>query len=363
MAVIKHPTKDGWWILDIRNGKKGPRDRIPFEGTWDEAMAEYLAIKQRSARVVTSKNRIADLLPDFIREYRLEKSPETIRDFLVSWKRLGPHFGHLHFHSLTIDDITSYKEKRLRDTWCPARQSPDPEVVKRNTRPVTRRTISKELSYFSSFQKWAVTKGYCLALPFQIKGFKKKHTKPRAPVVLYGDEFDLIIKEMREPQRTMVIIMHDAGLRKKECYNLTREQVDLDREIITVIGKGNKERLVPIIGDRLAGALQSIIDIVPRGHLFINPRTKEPYKDISDSFKTAAGKANVNKRIYNHLFRHCFGTGMAHAGVHPVAMKDALGHETFATTNMYIHTAAEFLRSELSKMDPGNGGQKTGEKQ
>lgn len=363
MSVIKHPTKEGWYILDIRNGKKGPRQRIPFAGTWDEAMAEYLAIKQRTAKVITPRNRIEELLPDFLREYKLEKSPETIRDFLVSWKRLGPHFGKLHFHSLTQDDITSYKEKRLTDTWSPARKSKDPEIIKRNTRPITKRTISKELSYFSSFQKWAVTKGYCLALPFQIKGFRKKDIKPRAPIVLHGDEFEKILKEMKEPKRTMVIIMHDAGLRRKECYRLTREQVDLNRGIITVIGKGNKERHVPIIGERLRTALETATTTVKSGHLFISPLTKEPFKDIRGSFKAAAERAGISKKINNHLFRHCFGTDMAVAGVHPVAMKDALGHETFATTDMYIHTAAEFLKNELSKMGVKKGGQNQEEKE
>jgi site-specific recombinase XerD len=358
MGINKHPTKDGWYILDIRNGKKGPRQRIPFPGTWEEAFDEYNKLRSQSVGYHASSSLISDLVPDFLREYQLEKSPETVTNFKYAWKRLAEIFGNTTFHALNAGLILEYKERRLACSWSPAHNAKDAEIVKRHSKPISKRTISKELSYLSSLCKWAVKEGHCLQLSFQIRGFKKKDVRPRAPVLLHEWEIDLILAAMREPQRTMVIVMHDAGLRRAECYNLRREQVDLERGILTVVGKGNKERIVPIIGERLEGTLKTVVDQVKTGHLFVNPRTGKPFTDIRDSFKGAAARAGVSKRVYNHLFRHCFGTDMARSGVHPTAMKDALGHETFATTDMYVHNAAEFIKEELMKMQMKRGGQK-----
>lgn len=349
MSIRKHPTKDGWWILDITHGRKS-RDRIPFCGSWAEAFAEHARLEQLKTPVKSYTKTIGDTVADFIREYRQEKSPQTVTDFLYAWKRLQPLFGKLHYHQLTPDHIIDYREKRLADTWTPCPHAKDPAAIKQHTRPISKRTITKELSYLSSLVKWAVKKGYCTTLSWRIEGFPKKQVKPKAPIVLDGGEFEAILDQMREPQRTMIILMHDAGLRKSECYPLTREQVDLRNNIITVIGKGNKERKIPIIGERLTTAITTACEKTKTGPLFVSPFTEKPFVDIRASFQRAASRAGVSKRVYNHLFRHCFGTDMARSGVHPTAMKDILGHETFATTDMYVHNAGEFIKTEIEKM-------------
>jgi site-specific recombinase XerD len=362
MGVREHPTRKGWYILDISNGRKAPRDRIPFQGSWEAALTEYNRLRGQRSKYHASSSLIADLVQDFLREYALDHSSETVKNWIYAWKRLAPVFGNISFHHITSELIITYKERRLASSWSPAHNARDAETVKRHAKPITKRTITKELSYLSTFCNWAVDKGYCPQLSFHIRGFKKKDVRPPKPVVLHQGELEKILAQMREPQRTMVTVMHDAGLRRTECYNLTCAQVDLEREVLTITGKGNKERIVPIIGQRLHNALKEAVKERETGYLFPNPRTGKPFKDIRDSFKNAAERSGVNKRLYNHLFRHCFGTGMAAAGVHPTAMKDALGHETFATTDMYVHNAAEFIKSELSKMPQNNRSQKVGKK-
>ena len=212
MGVIKHPTKDGWYILDLRNGKKGPRQRIPFQGTWDAAFDEYNRLRGMKAAYHDRSTPICDLVPEFIREYQLEKSPTTVTNFKYAWKRLAPTFGHLSFLALTPDHIIQYKERRLADTWSPAHHAKDAEATKRHSKPITKRTVTKELSYLSTLCKWAAKKGYCPPLNFQIRGFQKKHVRPRAPIVLHQGEIEKITTAARAARKVGLVVLAGHGL-------------------------------------------------------------------------------------------------------------------------------------------------------
>ena len=360
MGILTHPTKSGWYILDIRHGKKGQRERIQYEGSYEAAQKEYWRLKEKSGRIVGRKTTIGELLGDFLTWYKLEHAPDTVKDFLYAWKRLEPHFGKLHFHHLDSTTIDRYKGLRLATTYLPG--NPDRQPVKdtpeekSRRKPISKRTITRELAYLSSLCKWAKEKGYT-PLDITIKGFPKKQTRAPIQQTHSMEEVQSILDQTKESRRNgedrhgLALLMYDAGLRKKEARLITAERTDLppapvivDPAIppyygsITVIRKGGKEERLPILTERLYRELQDRVKKKPRGFLYINPGTLRPYLDVTAGLKGASERAGVKKRMTSHLLRHDFATHLHEGGADLRTMQSLLGHQDIQTTmDIYTH--------------------------
>lgn len=358
MGVIKHPTKDGWYLLDIRNGKKGPRQRIPYAGTFEEAQDEYDRLTAHKSNAFGSSGKIGMLKGKFFTWYKLEHQPETVEDCKRAWKHLDAFFGRFHFRHIEarIDD---YKALRLGSTYLPGKpaQLPgqDTEAERKRRKPITKRTISRELAYLSSFCKWAREKGYT-TLDIRIKGFPKTQTRAPIQQTHSFDEVQRIIEQTRDSRHYgsdrygLVLLMYDAGLRKKEARLIAAKQVNLlpkpvhadDGTVyfgsITVIRKGGKEQQLPILTNRLYEELKARKKQSPRGYLYVNPVTEKPYVDIRDGLKSASSRAKVDKRITHHLLRHDFATHLHEGGADLKTIQGLVGHADIQTTlDIYTH--------------------------
>lgn len=386
MGIKKHPTWEGYYILDVRHGKNS-RDRVNFEGTYEAAQTEYWRLKGKDSKIVGRNTRIGDLLGDFLTWYKLEHSPDTVKDFLYAWKRLEPHFGKLHFHHIDTNEIDRYKTKRLDTTYLPGKpkKTETPEDMLRR-KPVSKRTITRELAYLSSFCKWAREKGYTLH-EVTIKGFPKKQTRAPIQTTHTFDEVQRIIEQTGESKRNgsdrhgLTLLMYDAGLRKKEARLLTAERTEIPPApiileeggtpyygSITVIRKGGKEERLPILTERLYLELKEKKKQRARGYLYLNPATAKPYSNIIAGLKGAAVRAGVTKRVTNHLLRHDFATHLHEGGADLRSIQSLLGHNDIQTTmNIYTHLEhaqmAQRAGGFAAKVDKlkatDGGGQKT----
>lgn len=317
-----------WWP----QGRAGKRERLEYVGTEVGARdyeLELRRIAKPSARTIASPT-FFDILPEFLGEYRNDVAESTIHDFHWAWKQLEGMFNKLPLHRLQPGMIENYKSQRLANG-------------------VKKRTINRELSYLSAIVKWAEEKKYLDPLPFRIKRFRKRDTKSPVPIVHTIDELHTILDHINPKRRGLVLLMYDAGLRRAEACTLKGSQVDLDTRQIRVIGKGSKERIVPIITERLHNELRIAKERAGKGYLWTNPHTKKPYKDIRTALRNAAERAGVDKRIYHHLLRHDHGTHTALAGVDPRAVQRIMGHSNLSTTELYTHLAGEYLASEGGK--------------
>jgi site-specific recombinase XerD len=323
------------WIIDWRpQGRSGSRERIVFVGTKAEALAHEIDLRRmhRPAVATIISPTLLDALPEFLECYRREVAESTIGDFHWAWKQLEETFAKLRFNQLTPALIESYKSKRLNDG-------------------VKKRTINRELSYLSKIVQWAEDVKVCAPFPFRIKRFPKKQTISPRPIVHSPVEIQRVIDEVPENKLGLVLLMYDAGLRRSEAYHIQVEHISLDLRQIRVLGKGSKERLVPIMTERLFKELKHQIKEVKTGYLYTNPRTKEPYKDIRRTLQNASDRAGVNKKIFHHLLRHDHGTHSAMANVDIRAVKENMGHSSVTTTEIYTHLAGEFQRTEGTKFE------------
>jgi integrase/recombinase XerD len=140
-------------------------------------------------------------------------------------------------------------------------------------------------------------------------------------------------------------------MRRSEALTLKAEAISLKTNLILFTGKGNKERIIPIVTNRLREELERALEKVKRGYLFVNPKTSKPYYGIRKALIRAAEKAGIEKRVYHHLLRHSFGTHALAAGLNLRAIQGVLGHSTSKTTEIYTHLLGDYLSDEAKKFN------------
>lgn len=190
------------------------------------------------------------------------------------------------------------------------------------------------------------------------------------PDVLSFEEIEKIIAsiDLSKPgggrNKAILETMYSCGLRVTEAVNLRISNLYLDVGFIRVIGKGDKERLVPI-GESAARCI-SIYKNEIRVHtaikpgnedvLFLNRRgAKLTRVMIFLMLKDLVRKAGIHKNISPHTFRHSFATHLVEGGADLRAVQEMLGHESITTTEIYTHLDREYLRATLQKFHPAFG--------
>ena len=191
--------------------------------------------------------------------------------------------------------------------------------------------------------------------------------KRQLPDVLTFDEIENIIAQIdlstAEGARNKALLetLYSCGLRVSEAVHLKLSQLYLDVGFIRVVGKGNKERLVPI-GSSAIKYIQIYKNNV-RVHmpiqkgeediLFLNRRGKRLSRVmIFLIIKELVKKAGIAKVISPHTFRHSFATHLVEGGADLRAVQEMLGHESIITTEIYTHLDREYLRKTLQQYHP-----------
>lgn len=187
------------------------------------------------------------------------------------------------------------------------------------------------------------------------------------PDVLSFEEIDRLISviDLSAPEggrnKAILETMYSCGLRVSEVVNLKLSQLYLDVGFIRVIGKGNKERLVPVGSTaikyiQLYRNKQRVHLAIQPGEediLFLNRRGKRLSRVmIFLIIKDLAKKAAITKNISPHTFRHSFATHLIEGGADLRAVQEMLGHESITTTEIYTHLDREFLRKTLHTFHP-----------
>ena len=189
----------------------------------------------------------------------------------------------------------------------------------------------------------------------------------KLPETLSIQEIEIIIDaidlDSKEGMRNKAILetLYSCGLRVSELVNLKVQNLFLDIGFIKVLGKGMKERLVPI-GTKAAECIslymnhyRTNINISEgfEGYLFINRRGKNLTRNmIFIIVKNLVKKAGLNKNISPHTFRHSFATHLIEGGADLRAVQEMLGHESITTTEIYTHLNKNYLKEVVNKFHP-----------
>jgi len=196
-----------------------------------------------------------------------------------------------------------------------------------------------------------------LSLPRRWKRLPKALTDEEIHKVLAPE-----IPETPESLREQAILelAYASGLRLSELKNLRLEQLHLEAGFINVIGKGNKERVVPV-GRKAVEALNRYIEtarpkfITPKSpaNVFLT-RRGTPFASVTLwlHIKNRAGRAGIERNVTPHMLRHSFATHLLEHGADLRVIQELLGHANIATTEIYTHVAGSRLREVHRKFHP-----------
>jgi len=195
----------------------------------------------------------------------------------------------------------------------------------------------------------------------------RPRSERKLPDTLNPEEINQIIGSVDlssrhgERNRTLLETLYSCGLRVTELIELKCSKLFLDDGFLIVIGKGNKERLVPL-NKTLIKYLKNYIQLVrshqniTTGHedyVFLNNRGKQLTRMmIFTIVKKQAKIAGIKKSISPHTFRHSFATHLLQGGADLRAIQTMLGHESISTTEIYMHIDRDFIREEIIQHHP-----------
>ncbi len=230
-------------------------------------------------------------------------------------------------------------------------------------RKITRSSLSRKLSSVRRYYSWRVQRGLADSDPSALLRFPRRERK--LPATLSETEVEALLAapdcsdpiQMRD--RTMLEVVYATGLRVSELVALTLTQLNLRQGVVRVIGKGNKERLVPL-GDEamdwlgrylrevrplLCAPGESIVFPSSRGR----PMTRQTFWHRIKHYARLAG---IRGDISPHTLRHAFATHLVNHGADLRVVQLLLGHADLSTTQIYTHVAASRLKGLHSEHHP-----------
>ena len=224
---------------------------------------------------------------------------------------------------------------------------------------------SRIISGIKAFFRYLILENIISNDPSSLIEGPKKGLK--IPETLSIEEIDQIINaiDLSHPQgqrnKAIIETLYGCGLRVSELINLKMSNWYKKDGFIKVIGKGDKERLIPI-GNITAKVLNIYVNEVrchltiqkgQEDYIFLSKRGKYLSRiSIYNIVKELAEKAQIKKNISPHTFRHSFATELIERGANLRAVQEMLGHESITTTQLYTHINKEFLRQSIISHHP-----------
>ena len=224
---------------------------------------------------------------------------------------------------------------------------------------------SRIISGIKAFFRYLILENIISNDPSSLIEGPKKGLK--IPETLSIEEIDQIINaiDLSHPQgqrnKAIIETLYGCGLRVSELINLKMSNWYKKDGFIKVIGKGDKERLIPI-GNITAKVLNIYVNEVrchlsiqkgQEDYIFLSKRGKYLSRiSIFNIVKELAEKAQIKKNISPHTFRHSFATELIERGANLRAVQEMLGHESITTTQLYTHINKEFLRQSIISHHP-----------
>ena len=228
------------------------------------------------------------------------------------------------------------------------------------------RSLARILSGVRQFYRFLVVDGYLEVDPTELLESPKQ--PDHLPEVLSTAEVDLLEQAIDlskwegHRNRAIIEVLFSCGLRVSELTNLKLSNLYIEEQYIRVIGKGSKERLVPISPRALDElnywfADRNVMKIKPgeEDYVFLNRRGQHLTRTmILIMIKRYAVEAGIKKTISPHTLRHSFATSLLEGGADLRAIQAMLGHESIGTTEIYTHIDTSTLRQEILEHHPRN---------
>jgi len=233
-----------------------------------------------------------------------------------------------------------------------------------NNKELSKTSISRKLSSLRSLFEYALANDYIDVNP--LRNISNPKTKRKLPETLPLDSYLEIIKLIEKTEekekaiqiKTIFELQYGCALRVSELCSLLIGDIDLDRNTLTVLGKGSKTRIIPIGGKSLE-ILNEYLKFrntqLAGNPLFITPRGKRIYPRLVYNYvKKYISEVIDLEKASPHVLRHSAATHMLDNGADLLAVKELLGHENLSTTQIYTHVSIERLKNTYKKVIPNH---------
>lgn len=295
---------------------------------------------------------------------------ERFLDHLAYEKRCSPHTQAAYRRDLA--QFGGYLEELRGD---PALGSADQRCVRGWVMAlldggISARSVNRKLSALRAFYKFARTVGAVTEDPTDLIDPPK--TPARLPEFIPEREVERMFASVGEGstalaplERLVLELFYGTGIRLAELVGLERNAVDLHRRTIRVLGKRNKERIIPI-GEGLTDAIERYLSVRPvtkpmahKPEPLLLGSTGQPLarRSVQRLVARALGRVTTRTKRSPHVLRHTFATHMLEHGADLNAVKELLGHAGLAATQVYTHNTVEKLRKVHAQAHPRGGGQ------
>lgn len=299
-------------------------------------------------------DKAATVIQPFIDYLKFEKrySPHTLISYQTD---LGDFFKYAG-ESFDETDVTAIGHNIIRSWLASLKEG-----------GLSAKTINRKISCLKSFFKYQLKTGTIEVSPMA-KIISPKMGK-RLPVFIKEEETKVLINTLNTAaedwkslnEKMLVTIFYATGMRLGELVNLKDRQIDFSRGHIKVLGKGNKERIIPVS--------KNVLEVM-KEYQQIRNRDKDPGENTDSAFlvtekgkklypkyayllvKEALGRTSTVDKKSPHVLRHTFATQLMNNGAALNAVKELLGHSSLAATQVYTHNTIEKLKDIHKKAHP-----------
>lgn len=296
---------------------------------------------------------------------------------LISQQTIQPYIEYLKFEKrYSVHTLTAYQADLYEFTEFVKIQYGDTDLASINhgvvrswlaqlkEQGLTAKSLNRKISTLKSFFKYLLKTGIIDISPMA-KVISPKIGK-RLPVFVKEEETQLLLDSLNSSAenwrslnaRMIITILYATGLRLSELINLKEKQVDFARLQIKVLGKGNKERIIPL-SDKLINGIREYQQLKRKEFetyedvLLVSEKGKKLYPKYAYLIVNQyLGKSSTLDKKSPHVLRHSFATHLMNNGADLNAVKELLGHSSLAATQVYTHNTIEKLKDVHKKAHP-----------
>jgi len=227
---------------------------------------------------------------------------------------------------------------------------------------MTGKTLNRKISSLKSFFKYQIQQGQLVKSPMETV-ISPKISK-RLPAFVAENDMEQLMLNLSFAEgwkglteKMVIQLFYATGMRLSELIQCKENQLDISKRVIKVVGKGNKERILPI-SIELATALKKYItekpsEAIGNNHLFVTEKGKALQPRAVYTFvKFHLSQVTTLQKKSPHVLRHSFATHLMNNGADLNAVKELLGHSSLAATQVYTHNTIEKLKEVFSKAHP-----------
>ena len=229
-------------------------------------------------------------------------------------------------------------------------------IVTLSEKKYSKISINRKIASLKSYFNFLVNIGTINSSP--LKGHKNLKSSSKIVIPFNEDEINNVFDsfnstEINDRDKLIIEIFYSTGIRRQELINIRVENILFDDKLIKILGKRNKERMIPMLPELSSNILDYIKDKKPQTYLFESKKSQKLsvstiYRTINKYFRLVSSKVKVSP----HVLRHTFATHMLNNGADINTIKEILGHSSLSSTQIYTKIKLPKIINDYNKSHP-----------